>query len=50
LVGVGGDFLRWSSDGTAMTWALGTQLFRQTINAAEPQKTKGEPGGVREVR
>lgn len=35
----GGDYLRWSNDGTTMTWALGAQFFRQTIDAAEPQKT-----------
>ena len=26
----GGDYLRWSSDGATMTWALGAQFFRQT--------------------
>ncbi len=35
----GGDYLHWSADGTTMTWALGAQFFRQTIDAAEPQKT-----------
>ena len=35
----GGDYLRWSSDGATMTWALGAQFFRQTLDAAEPQKT-----------
>lgn len=35
----GGDYLEWTSDGTALTWAWGAQFFRQTLDAAEPQKT-----------
>jgi Tol biopolymer transport system component/imidazolonepropionase-like amidohydrolase len=35
----GGDYLEWNRDGTAVTWALGAQFFRQGIDAAEPQRT-----------
>ena len=35
----GGDYLDWTADGTAVTWAWGAQFFRQAITAAEPQKT-----------
>ena len=35
----GGDYLEWTRDGTAVTWALGAQFFRQAVDAAEPQKT-----------
>ncbi len=35
----GGDHLAWTRDGTAVTWALGAQVFRQSIDATEPQKT-----------
>ncbi len=34
----GGDHLAWTSDGTAVTWALGAQVFRQALGAAEPQR------------
>ncbi|MGE0812233.1 MAG: amidohydrolase family protein [Vicinamibacterales bacterium] len=35
----GGDYLNWTRDGTAVTWALGAQFFQQTVGAAEPQRT-----------
>lgn len=35
----GGDYLDWTADGQVMTWALGAQFFRQTVDAAEPTKT-----------
>jgi Tol biopolymer transport system component/imidazolonepropionase-like amidohydrolase len=35
----GGDYLEWTADGKAVTWAWGAQFFRQAIDAAEPQKT-----------
>jgi imidazolonepropionase-like amidohydrolase len=35
----GGDFLDWTRDGKAVTWAWGSQFFQQPIDAAEPQKT-----------
>ncbi len=35
----GGDYLDWTADGKAVTWAWGAQFFRQPIDAAEPQKT-----------
>ena len=35
----GGDYLDWTADGTAVTWAWGAQFFRQGLDAAEPQKT-----------
>jgi imidazolonepropionase-like amidohydrolase/Tol biopolymer transport system component len=34
----GGDYLRWTSDGQAVTWAWGSQFFRQDIDATEPQR------------
>ena len=36
----GGDYLRWTKDGKAVTWALGSQFFQQSIDASEPQKTE----------
>ncbi|MEX2273686.1 MAG: amidohydrolase family protein [Vicinamibacterales bacterium] len=36
----GGDYLRWTSDGKAVTWAWGSQFFQQPIDAAEPRKTE----------
>jgi Tol biopolymer transport system component len=36
----GGEYLRWTRDGKAVTWALGAQFFQQPIDAAEPQKTE----------
>ncbi|HUU32952.1 MAG TPA: amidohydrolase family protein, partial [Vicinamibacterales bacterium] len=33
----GGDYLDWNREGTSVTWALGAQVFRQAITAAEPQ-------------
>ena len=35
----GGDYLDWTADGRAVTWAWGAQFFRQDIETAEPQKT-----------
>jgi Tol biopolymer transport system component/imidazolonepropionase-like amidohydrolase len=35
----GGDYLRWSADSTAVTWAWGSQFFQQPVDATEPQKT-----------
>lgn len=35
----GGDYLEWTADGQAMTWAWGAQFFTQALNAKEPQKT-----------
>ena len=35
----GGDYLSWTRDGSAVTWAWGAQFFRQPIEAGEPQKT-----------
>jgi Tol biopolymer transport system component/imidazolonepropionase-like amidohydrolase len=34
----GGDYIEWTSDGKAVTWAWGSQFFRQEVDAAEPQK------------
>jgi Tol biopolymer transport system component/imidazolonepropionase-like amidohydrolase len=34
----GGDYLRWTADSTAVTWAWGWQFFRQDTDATEPQK------------
>lgn len=34
----GGDYLDWNREGTAVVWALGAQVFRQTVGAAEPQR------------
>jgi Tol biopolymer transport system component len=35
----GGDYLQWSADGKAVTWAWGAQFFQQPVDANEPQKT-----------
>jgi hypothetical protein len=35
----GGDYLRWTSDGKAITWAWGAQFFQQAMEADTPQKT-----------
>ena len=35
----GGDYLDWTSDGAAVTWALGSQFFRQDITAADPRRS-----------
>ncbi len=35
----GGDYLDWSADGKAVTWAWGSQFFRQDITATDPRKT-----------
>ena len=35
----GGDYLAWTRDSGAVTWALGAQFFRQPVGAAEPEKT-----------
>ncbi len=33
----GGDYLQWTADGRAVTWAWGAQFYRQPIDAEEPQ-------------
>ncbi len=35
----GGDYLNWSADSKAVTWAWGAQFFRQEIDANDAQKT-----------
>ncbi len=35
----GGDYLAWTRDGTAVTWSWGAQVFRQAVDATEPQRT-----------
>ena len=35
----GGDYLQWTADGKAVTWAWGAQFFQQPIDATEPRKT-----------
>lgn len=35
----GGDYLEWTADGTAVTWALGTRFHRQAVDAAESTPT-----------
>ncbi len=35
----GGDYLGWTRDGTAVTWALGAQFYRQPVDATAPQMT-----------
>ena len=35
----GGDYLQWTRDGKAVTWAWGAQFFQQPIDADTPQKT-----------
>ena len=35
----GGDYLQWTNDGKAVTWAWGAQFFQQPIDASEPRKT-----------
>lgn len=35
----GGDYLDWTADGSAVTWAWGAQFFRQPIAENEPVKT-----------
>jgi len=34
----GGDYLRWTADGKGVTWAWGSQFFRQDLSASDPQK------------
>ena len=34
----GGDYLEWTNDGKAVTWAWGSQFFRQEVDGTEPQK------------
>ncbi|MEZ5421434.1 MAG: hypothetical protein R2708_29410, partial [Vicinamibacterales bacterium] len=36
----GGDYLDWTADGNTVVWALGAQVFRQAVGAAEPQRTE----------
>jgi Tol biopolymer transport system component/imidazolonepropionase-like amidohydrolase len=35
----GGDYLQWTRDGKAVTWAWGAQFFQQPIDSDTPQKT-----------
>ena len=35
----GGDYLEWTADGSAVTWAWGSQFFRQDVDAADPRKS-----------
>ena len=35
----GGDYLDWTSDGRAVTWAWGSQFFRQDVDANDPHKS-----------
>ncbi|HXG86961.1 MAG TPA: amidohydrolase family protein [Vicinamibacterales bacterium] len=35
----GGDYLQWTADGKAVTWAWGAQFFQQPIDATAPHKT-----------
>jgi Tol biopolymer transport system component/imidazolonepropionase-like amidohydrolase len=35
----GGDYLSWTTDGTAVTWAWGAQFFQQPLGSETPQKT-----------
>ena len=35
----GGDYIGWTRDGKAVTWAWGSQFFRQDVDAADPQKS-----------
>lgn len=34
----GGDYLGWTTDSASVTWALGAQVFRQTVGAATPER------------
>jgi Tol biopolymer transport system component/imidazolonepropionase-like amidohydrolase len=34
----GGEFLGWTADSKAVTWALGSQFFRQDADASEPRR------------
>jgi imidazolonepropionase-like amidohydrolase len=35
----GGDYIGWTGDGSAVTWAWGAQFFRQAVDTPDPQKT-----------
>ncbi len=35
----GGDYLQWTRDGKAVTWAWGAQFFQQPIDTESPQRT-----------
>ncbi len=35
----GGDYLNWTDEGRAVTWAWGSQFYRQPLAEKEPQKT-----------
>ncbi len=35
----GGDYLGWTADGKAVTWAWGARFFRQAIGQADPVRT-----------
>ena len=36
----GGDYLQWTRDGKAVTWAWGAQFFQQPIDSETPEKTE----------
>ncbi len=36
----GGDYLKWTSDGSAVTWAWGARFFSQAVGATDPQTTE----------
>ena len=36
----GGDYLQWTRDGKAVTWAWGAQFFQQPIDSDTPEKTE----------
>jgi Tol biopolymer transport system component/imidazolonepropionase-like amidohydrolase len=36
----GGDYLDWTTDSKAVTWAWGSQFFRQDVTANDPQKSE----------
>ncbi len=36
----GGDYIGWTSDASAVTWALGAQFFRQSLDAPDPQRVE----------
>jgi Tol biopolymer transport system component/imidazolonepropionase-like amidohydrolase len=35
----GGDYLQWTRDGKAVTWAWGAQFFQQAVDTDTPRKT-----------
>lgn len=36
----GGDYLRWTPDGKAVTWSWGTKFFKQAIDADKPESVE----------